>query len=110
MGVNLGDQIPPIVLIKSQGTAHVFGLRQIKAIVFAVISEAGAEPSVLWYIYRKDTTSLMGGADAQTVGTVGDAHSTLNVDLLTLLVVHLKGHATTGASHEMSSLGIKIHQ
>ena len=96
--------------IELQGTAHALSLRQVEAIVLAMISEAGTEATVGRHIDRKDTTALMGGADAQAVGTSRDAHGTLDVDLLTFFVVHLKGHAATGAGHEMAALGIEVHQ
>ena len=41
-----------------------------------MISEAGAEPSILRYIDREYATSLMGGMDAQAIVPITHTHST----------------------------------
>ena len=64
-----------------------------------MISEAGAEPSILRYIDREYATSLMDGMDAQAIVPITHTHSTFDINLLTFLVVHLKGNTTPCACH-----------
>ena len=75
-----------------------------------MIGETGFQSTILRHIDGKDTSALMGGTDAETIRTVGDANGALDIDLLPLLIMHLEGHPTTFAGDEMSSLGVEIHQ
>ena len=74
-----------------------------------MISETGSETTISRDINGKNAAALMGGTDAQAIGTAWNAHGTLDVHLLPFLVMHFEGHPTTGTGDEMATLGIEIH-
>ena len=90
-----------------QGAACALWLWQVEVVGLTMICKRGFCVLALRHGQEEQTFALMLCADGLAV--VAYCHLSADVDMLTLLVDHLKGDGATGACQQMTTLGIEAH-